>query len=72
MEVKMDTHLIHQVVELEWRIQMENEKNGHHSEATPYFPIALEYCGKAIKSKLQYFIDLGRNLVLSIHYSSPA
>lgn len=69
----MDTRLINQVVEWEWRIQMRNEKkNINHSDNYPYFPIAIEHCGKVVKSTLLHFINLGRNRILSIHLSAPA
>ena len=69
----MDTRLINQVVDWEWRIQMENEKkNINHSDNYLYFPSALEYCGKVVKSTLLHFINLGRNCILSIHLSESA
>ncbi len=69
----MDTRLINQVVEWEWRIQIENEKkNSHNSDTYNNFLIALEYCGKLIKTKLQYFINVSRNRILSIHNTEPA
>jgi hypothetical protein len=69
----MDTRLINQVVEWQWKIKIENEKqNMHHADISSYFPIALEYCGKAIKSISHYFVNLYRNRVSSIHLSEVA
>ncbi len=69
----MDTRLINQVVEWEWRIQMEDEqKNNHKAETHPSFHLALEYYGKSVKTKLQHFINASRNRILSIHHTEPA
>lgn len=68
----MDTRLINQVTEWEWRIQMENEKNIHHPETYSYHSIILENCKSIVKSTLQQFNKLSRNRIFSIHSSEPA
>ncbi len=69
----METRLINQVVEWEWKSKLENEKkNIHRSESYPYLPIAFESSRKAVKSTLRLFKRLGHNRSFSIHSSETA